>query len=166
MSSARRRPGAAAGIAVAGGSQQTEAAARLGSNTKRLDPSSAFEIPRDTTAPSLAGPCSLAWPKPPQGPPQCHLYRIFSACVNVAIGHMQRHGAVRCQDNGTGKEEAVMLHSQQCEVGQFESRLDSQLSRLRNASDHIGRLLIVEAPDNDWKTDSTPGHIRPMTYDL
>ena len=46
--------------------------------------------------------------------------------------------------------------SQQRENGQLESMLDSQLSRLRNASDYTGRLLIVEVPNIAWKNDSMP----------
>ena len=33
---------------------------------------------------------------------------------------------------------------------QHESRLDYQLSPMRNAIEYTSRLLIVEAPDSDW----------------
>ena len=48
--------------------------------------------------------------------------------------------------------------SQRCDASQHESRLDSQLSRLRHATDYRGRLLIVEASDAEWKNDSTPNN--------
>ena len=54
------------------------------------------------------------------------------------------------------KSYSDLLASQRCEADQTESRLDSQLMRLRDATEYVGRLLIVEAPDNDWRSDNTP----------
>ena len=34
--------------------------------------------------------------------------------------------------------------------------MDSQLAHLRDATDYLGRLLTVEAYDNDWRSDTTP----------
>ena len=48
------------------------------------------------------------------------------------------------------------INTQRCEAGQAVSRLDTQLARLRNATDYLGCLLIVKASDNDWKSDKTP----------
>ena len=52
-----------------------------------------------------------------------------------------------------------LFASQRRESGQLESRLDSQLSRLRRAREYAGRLLIVEAPDNHWKHDRKPDEL-------
>ena len=49
-----------------------------------------------------------------------------------------------------------LFASQRCEAGQAESRLDSQLTRLRDATEYVGRLSIVEGPDNDWRRHNTP----------
>ena len=38
-----------------------------------------------------------------------------------------------------------------------ESRLESQLKRLVEASEFQGRFLIVEVPDSAWREDATPG---------
>ena len=35
------------------------------------------------------------------------------------------------------------------------SRLDSQLAHLRDATDYVERLLVVETSDNDWRSDKT-----------